>query len=353
MVRMAAILEQVKKKYGSESLNQIKNLKNHQSRIPRFSSGSLILDRALGGGWPLGRIIELWGEEGGGKTTIALHAIAEVQKEKKGACLIDMEHALDEEWAVGLGVNIDDLYLSTPDTGEQALEIALAVIEAQDIDLVIIDSVSALIPKAEIEGEIGDSHVGLQARMMSQAMRKMVGAVSKSKTTVMFTNQIRHKIGVVFGNPEVGSGGQALKFYASIRCKISRGKQITEGSTVVGNKIRFYTMKNKTAPPFQKCEVDLYYNGGGIRQDSELASLMLEKGMIYKNGAMYTLPAKFDFDKMLNGSEEVLLLSDLIRTYPDEERNKIRGYDQVLKSIRQNLNMQKTGKEVLKKSGVI
>lgn len=353
MVKMDAILKQVKKRYGSESINQIRNLKNHQSKIPRFSSGSLILDRCLGGGWPLGRIVELWGEEGGGKTTVALHAIAEVQKANRDACLIDMEHALDEEWATGLGVDVDKLYVSTPDTGEQALEIALAVIEAQDIDLVIVDSVSALIPKAEIEGEMGDSHMGLQARMMGQAMRKMVGLAAKSKTTVMFTNQMRYKIGVIFGNPETGSGGQALKFAASIRCKISRGKQITEGSIVVGNKIKVYTMKNKTASPFQKCEVDLYYNGGGIRQDSELASLMLEIGIIYKNGAMYTLPAKNDFSKMLNGSDEILTLSDLMTTCPDEERNKVRGYDQVLQTIRQNLGIQKAGKEVLRKGGVI
>lgn len=351
MIRMAEVLKQVKKKYGGEALNRIGDMKNHQSKIPRFSSGSLIIDSKLGGGWPVGRIIEISGPEGGGKTSVSLHAVAEIQKLGEKAYFIDVEHALDEEWAIKLGVNVDDLYLSQPDTGEQALELAQAVVEAEDVPLIVVDSVSALVPRAEIEGEMGDSHMGLQARLMGQAMRKLTGRVSKTKTTIIFINQIRMKIGVMFGNPETTSGGMALGFYSSIRMRVSKGQPLKENDEVIGNRVRIDIKKNKTAAPFKKCEVELYYESGGIRQDNELGQLMLESGIIYKNGAMYTIPAKEDFDKMLNGHS--LVLNDLIKAYPNIERNKVKSREKMLQAIRQNKNIQETGKEVLQKGGVI
>lgn len=352
MVRMAEVLKQVKKKYGNESINRIGDLKNHQSKIPRFSSGSLIIDSKLGGGWPLGRIIEISGPEGGGKTSVALHAVAEIQKLGEKTYFIDVEHALDEVWAEKLGVDIDDLILSQPDNAEQALELAQAVVEAEDVPLIVVDSVSALVPRAEIEGEMGDSHMGLQARLMGQAMRKLTARVAKTQTTIIFINQIRMKIGVVYGNPETTSGGMALGFAASIRMRVAKGQQIKENDEVVGNKVKIEIKKNKTAPPFKKCEVELYYESGGIRRDSELSQLMLENSVIYKNGAFYTIPAKEDLDKMLNGSG-TLVLSELIKSYPNVERNKVRGREAMLQAIRQNISMQEMGKEVLQKGGVI
>lgn len=352
MVKMAEVLKKVKKRQGADSLNRVGDMKMRQHTVSRFSSGSLVLDQALGGGWPRGRIIEILGEESSGKTSITLHAIAEIQKLNEKACFVDVEHALDESWAINLGVNYEDLYLSQPDTGEQALEIVLAVVEAEDVPLIVIDSVSALVPRAEIEGEMGDSHMGLQARLMGQAMRKLVGRVAKTNTTVIFINQIRYKIGVVFGDPRTTSGGQALKFYSAIRLEVTRGSQIKENTDVIGNKIKLYTMKNKTAPPAKKKEIYFYYQGG-IRIDTELAQLMLETGVIYKNGAFYTLPAKDDFDALLNGDTESLTLKDLMTDKPDIERNKVRGYSEVLKAIRQNTNTQELSKQVLVKQGVI
>ena len=352
MVKMADILKQVKKKHGNELLNRVGDLKNHQNKIPRFSSGSLILDSKLGGGWPRGRIIEISGPESGGKTTLALHAIAEIQKLKQSACFIDVEHTLDEEWATKLGVNIDDLFLSQPDTGEQALEITQAVIEADEVSLVVVDSVSALVPRAEIEGEMGDSHMGLQARLMGQAMRKLTSRVSKTQTTIIFINQIRMKIGVVFGNPETTSGGLALGFAASIRVRVARGSDIKEDNEAIGNKLNFIVKKNKTYAPGKKGETELYYDSG-IRQDVELAKLMLEKGIIYKNGAFYTLPTKDDFDTLLNDNTQSLTLKDLMTDKSDVERSKVRGYGKVLKAIRQNTNIQESAKQVLVRQGVI
>lgn len=349
---MKEVLKQVQKKHGKESLNKIGDLKNHDSSISRFSSGSLILDSKLGGGWPRGRIIEVSGPESGGKTTVSLHAIAEIQKLNETAVFIDVEHALDEEWAIALGVSIDDLVVSQPDTGEQALEIVQAVIEAEDVGLVVVDSVSALVPRAEIEGEMGDSHMGLQARLMGQAMRKLVSRVSKTNTTIIFINQIRMKIGVVFGNPETTSGGLALGFAASIRVRVAKGGEIKEDNKAVGNKLNFIIKKNKTYAPGKKGETELYYDSG-IRQDVELAKLMLEAGIVYKNGAMYTLPTKDDLDTLLNGEATGLTLKDLMTDKPDTERNKVRGYGEVLKAIRQNTNIQELGKQVLVRQGVI
>jgi recombination protein RecA len=355
MVKMAEVLKELKRVQGTESINKLGDMEKRGLTIPRFSSGSLLIDHRLGGGWPLGRIIEVLGKEGSGKTTLALHAVAEIQKIGGKACYVDMEHALDEDWARGIGVNIDDLYFSQPDNAEQALEIVQAVIEAEDVSLIVVDSVSSLVPRAELEGDVGDSHMGLQARLMSQAMRLLTGRVGKTKTAVMFINQIRMKIGVVFGNPETTSGGLALGYAASIRVEVKKGKQILDGKEVIGNKVKVFTKKNKTYPPFKTAEVDLYYSGGGIRQDGELGQLMLDTGMIYKNGAMYTLPAKEDITGMLNGSQKlaVLHLGEIIKQTPKVERTKVKGYAEVLKALRQNINLQNDAKGVLKQCQII
>lgn len=354
MIRMAEVLKEVQKKQGSEIVQRIGDMRKRAKTLPRFSSGSLIINHMLGGGWPIGRIIELIGQEGSGKTTLALHAIAEVQKAGGQALFIDMEHALDNQWATGIGVDLDALYFSTPDCGENALSVVEASVQAEDLALIVVDSVSALVPRAELEGDMGDSHMGLHARLMGQAMRKIIGPAAKYGTSVIFTNQIRYKIGVVYGSPETTSGGQALKFFSSIRVKVTRGSQITEGTDVIGNKMKLFTMKNKTAPPFQTKEVDLYYHGGGIRADGELAQLMLDCRLIYKNGSMYTLPHQTDLARMKKeGPESESSLSDALKEYKTAERQKVRGYSEVLKSLRMNLNLQKGGKEVLKIRGVI
>lgn len=282
---LEAALKQIEKQFGKGSIMKLGE--NVDNKVAASSSGSIAVDNALGiGGYAKGRIIEIYGPESSGKTTLTLHAIAEVQKSGGTAAFIDAEHALDPIYAQKLGVNIDDLIVSQPDTGEQALEIAEALVRSGAVDLFVIDSVAALTPRAEIEGDMGDSHVGLQARLMSQAMRKISGAIHKTKTVGIFINQIREKVGVMFGNPEVTPGGRALKFYSSQRVEVRRSEQLKQGQDIVGNKTKIKIVKNKVAPPFRIAEVDIMY-GEGISKQGEILDLGAEYDIVNKSGAWY------------------------------------------------------------------
>ncbi len=290
-------LRQIEKQFGKGSVMKLGESTHMQVEV--VPSGSIALDIALGtGGMPRGRIVEIYGPESSGKTTVALHAIAEVQKAGGQAAFIDAEHALDPQYAKNLGVNIDELLLSQPDTGEQGLEIAEALVRSGAVDIIVIDSVAALVPKAEIEGEMGDSHVGLQARLMSQALRKLSGAISKSKTITIFINQLREKVGVMFGNPETTPGGRALKFYSTVRLDVRRIEAIKNGNDVVGNRTRVKVVKNKVAPPFRQAEIDIMY-GEGISKEGSLIDIGTEKDIINKSGAWYS----YEGERMGQGRE--------------------------------------------------
>ena len=297
-----AALKQIEKDFGKGSIMKL-GAASAKMNIETIPTGALSLDIALGvGGIPRGRIIEIYGRESSGKTTVALHMIAEAQKRGGYAAFIDAEHALDPEYARHLGVDIDNLLISQPDTGEQALEITEELVRSGAVDIIVVDSVAALVPKAEIEGEMGDSHVGLQARLMSQALRKLTGIISKSKAIVIFINQLREKVGVMFGNPETTTGGRALKFYASIRMEIRKGEAIKQGGEVIGNRARVKVVKNKVAPPFRNCEFDIMY-GTGISREGTILDLGTSMDIIEKSGTWYS----YKGERLGQGKENVKL----------------------------------------------
>ena len=302
------VLSDIEKQFGKGAVMKLGD--NEHMDIETIPSGSLSLDLALGiGGYPKGRIVEIYGPESSGKTTFALHAIAEAQKAGGRAAFIDAEHALDPQYAAKIGVNINDLLLSQPDNGEQALEICEALVRSGAISVIVIDSVAALVPQAEIEGEMGDTHVGLQARLMSQALRKLSGIINKTNTIAIFINQLREKVGVMFGNPETTPGGRALKFYSSVRLEIRRSEQIKDGTDVIGNKTSIKVVKNKMAPPFKSCVVDIMY-GEGVSKEGELIDLASEAKIIEKTGAWYS----YNGEKLGQGKENV---KALLKSKPD------------------------------------
>ena len=312
------VLADIEKQFGKGAIMKLGE--RGISNIDVVSSGSLMLDQALGvGGFPKGRIIEIFGPESSGKTTIALHAIAEVQKTGGRAAFIDAEHALDPVYAKKLGVNTDDLLLSQPDTGEQALEITEALVRSGAMSIIVIDSVAALVPQAEIEGEMGDSHVGLQARLMSQALRKLSGVINKTNTICIFINQLREKVGIMFGNPETTPGGRALKFYASVRLDVRRGEQIKVNGDALGNKTVIKVVKNKVAPPFKTAEVEIMY-GEGISKTGEIVDLAVSLGLIDKSGAWFS----YKGEKIGQGKENVKLLLKNDKALYEELENAVR-----------------------------
>ena len=314
------VLSDIEKQFGKGSIMKLGD--NKHMKVDVCSSGCLSLDIALGvGGYPRGRIIEIYGPESSGKTTFALQAIAEHQKLGGRAAFIDAEHALDPVYAEKLGVNIDELLLSQPDTGEQALEICEALVRSEAISIIVIDSVAALVPQAEIDGEMGDSHVGLQARLMSQALRKLSGTINKTNTTCIFINQLREKVGVMFGNPETTPGGRALKFYSSVRLEIRRNEQLKMGDGIVGNKTSVKVVKNKVAPPFKSCTVDIMY-GEGVSREGEIIDLASEVGIVDKTGAWYS----YQGEKLGQGKENVKLLLKDNPELKEEIELKVREY---------------------------
>ncbi len=322
---LAQVLLDIEKQFGKGAIMKLgeRGLKN----IDVVSSGSLKLDLALGvGGYPKGRIVEIYGPESSGKTTFALHAIAEVQKAGGKAAFIDAEHALDPVYAKKLGVNINDLLLSQPDTGEQALEICEALVKSEAISIIVIDSVAALVPQAEIEGEMGDSHVGLQARLMSQALRKLSGAINKTNTICIFINQLREKVGVMFGNPETTPGGRALKFYSTIRLDVRRAEQIKVGNDILGNRTVIKVVKNKVAPPFKTAEVEIMY-GEGVSREGEIVDIASDINIIEKSGAWYS----YNGEKIGQGKENVKTLLKENTKLKEELENKIREHFEIKK----------------------
>ena len=329
-------IRKIEKNFGKGSIMRMGDAAD--MKIATVSSGSLAIDKALGvGGYPRGRIVEIYGPESSGKTTVALQAVAEVQRQGGTAAYIDAENALDPQYAEALGVNVDDLLLSQPDTGEEGLEIADALISSGAVDLVVVDSVAALVPRAEIEGEMGDAHVGLQARLMSQALRKLSGTISKTKTIAIFINQIREKVGVMFGNPETTPGGRALKFYSTIRLEVRRAEQIKQSGDVLGNRVKIKVVKNKVAPPFKVAEVDIMY-GKGISQSGELLDMAADKDIIDKAGSWYS----YKNDRIGQGRENA---KKYLEDHPDihqdiqEQVRKAYGIDE--KSIADRENPEK------------
>ena len=314
------VLSDIEKQFGKGAIMRLGD--NTHMELDVTSSGSLSLDISLGvGGYPKGRIIEIYGPESSGKTTLALHAIAEVQKNGGRAAFIDAEHALDPVYAKSLGVDINELLLAQPDTGEQALEICEALVRSEAVNIVVIDSVAALVPKAEIDGEMGDSHVGLQARLMSQALRKLAGTINKTQTTAIFINQLREKVGVMFGNPETTTGGRALKFYASVRIDVRRSDALKIGDNIIGNRTNIKIVKNKVAPPFKSAVVDIMY-GEGISREGEIIDLGSDCGILEKSGAWYA----YKGEKIGQGKENVKLF---LKDHPeirDEMEQKIREF---------------------------
>ncbi len=316
---LEAAVAQIEKQFGKGSIMKLGD--NTHLQMETFPSGSLGLDLALGvGGIPRGRVIEIYGPESGGKTTVALHMVAQVQKLGGIAGFIDAEHALDPVYAKKIGVDIDNLYISQPDTGEQALEITETMVRSTAIDIVIVDSVAALVPKAEIEGEMGDSHVGLQARLMSQALRKLTGIIGKTSCSVIFINQLREKVGIMFGNPETTTGGRALKYYSSIRLEVRRGEQIKKDGEPIGNRTKIKVVKNKVAPPFRSAEVDIIF-GEGISREGEILDLAVEEDIIAKSGAWYA----YEGNKIGQGRENA---KTYLKEHPDvlaEVEQKVRS----------------------------
>ena len=310
-------VSQIEKTFGKGSIMKLGGKEAVQ--IAAISSGCIALDIITGiGGYPRGRVIEIYGPESSGKTTLALHAIAEAQKAGGYAAFIDAEHSLDPLYAQKLGVNIDELYIAQPDWGEQALEIAEILVRSGGVDIIVVDSVAALVPKAELEGDMGDSHMGLQARLMSQALRKLTAIVSRSKTTFVFLNQLREKIGMFVGNPETTTGGRALKFYASLRIEVKRVMAIKEGTDIIGGRVRIKVVKNKMAPPFKEAEVDLYY-GKGFSKESDIIELGVLNGIISKTGAWYS----YGDNRLGQGKESVRKLFEENRTLFEEIKGKI------------------------------
>ena len=329
---LESVLLEIEKQFGKGSVMKLGD--STRNEIDVVSTGSLSLDIALGiGGYPKGRIIEIYGPESSGKTTFALHAIAEVQKQGGRAAFIDAEHSLDPNYASKLGVDINELLLSQPDNGEQALEICEALVRSGAINIIVIDSVAALVPQAEIEGEMGDSHVGLQARLMSQALRKLSGVINKTNTIAIFINQLREKVGVMFGNPEVTPGGRALKFYSSIRLDIRRSEQIKLGTDIIGNKTTIKVVKNKMAPPFKSCMVDIMY-GEGVSMEGELVDLAVNAGIVDKSGAWYS----YKGEKIGQGKENV---KELFRKNP-----KLK--DEIYINVRKYYNIEKKENKEIK-----
>lgn len=322
-------MSQIERQFGKGSIMMLGSSKIID--VPVISTGSLALDKALGiGGLPRGRVIEIYGPESSGKTTLALHAVAEAQRQGGVVAFIDAEHALDTSYARKLGVNCDDLLVAQPDTGEQALEIADMLVRSGALDIIVIDSVAALVPRAEIEGEMGDSHMGLQARLMSQALRKLTGTISKTMTSVIFINQIRMKIGIVFGNPETTTGGNALKFYSSVRLDIRRIGSIKDGQEIVGNRTRVRVVKNKMAPPFTEAEFDILY-GEGISQTADLIDTGVMAGVIEKSGSWYS----YDGERIGQGRQNVM---NFLKDNPDI-------FNSALSKVKEALDLSKKKQE--------
>lgn len=342
---LEAALKKIEKNFGKGAVMRMGEKVDTQ--ISTVPSGSLALDAALGvGGYPRGRIVEIYGPESSGKTTVALHAVAEVQKRGGTAAYIDAENAMDPAYAEALGVDIDQLILSQPNTGEEGLQIADTLISSGAIDIVVVDSVAALVPRAEIEGEMGDSHVGLQARLMSQALRKLSGTIAKTKTIAIFINQIREKVGVMFGNPETTPGGRALKFYSTIRLEVRRAEQIKQSTNVIGNRVKIKVVKNKVAPPFKVAEVDIMY-GQGISQSGELLDMAADQDIVDKAGAWYS----YHGEKIGQGRENAKkYLEEHPDVYEDIQTQVRKAYGIDAESLEEKENPEKVKEQRVKKA---